>query len=128
MIKKVNAIDTSALVKKTDYDAKINENKGDIPSIAGLDTPAVLNVVNNKLPNVSSITTTTTTATTTTTTTKTDYDAKISDIESKYFTTLIIIKFTKNILDAKIKKKVFNESNIPGFIKNIDLDEKIKKK
>ena len=65
MIKKVNAIDTSALVKKTDYDAKINENKGDITSIAGLDTPAVLNVVNNKLPNVSSITTTTTTTTTT---------------------------------------------------------------
>ena len=36
---------------------------------------------------------------------KTDYGAKISDTEGKYFTTSNYNKFTSNILDAKIKEK-----------------------
>ena len=56
---------------------------------------------------------------------KTNYDAKISDIESKYFSTSGFYKFTNNILDAKIKKLKFAfEFNISGFINNSDLYKK----
>ena len=36
---------------------------------------------------------------------KTDYNAKLSDIEKKYFTICDYNKLTKEILDAKIKEK-----------------------
>ena len=36
---------------------------------------------------------------------KTDYDAKILEIQEKYFTTADYNKFTSDILDAKMKKK-----------------------
>ena len=36
---------------------------------------------------------------------KTDYDAKISEIEGKYFTTSSYNKLTGNIVDVKIKLK-----------------------
>ena len=36
---------------------------------------------------------------------KTNYKAKILDVESKYFTTSDFNKFTNDILDAKIKNK-----------------------
>ena len=55
---------------------------------------------------------------------KTDYDAKISDIEAKYFTTSDYNKFTNKILDKKIKELV-EKSDILGFIDNCDLDKKI---
>ena len=48
LVKKANAIDTSLLLKIKDYDAKIYEIKGKIPSIAGLATIAALNAVDNK--------------------------------------------------------------------------------
>ena len=47
--------DTSALVKKTDYNAKITQNEGKIPSISGLATNAALTTVENKTPNISSL-------------------------------------------------------------------------
>ena len=85
--------DTSGLVKKADYDAKINEIKGKIPSITGLAATSALNFVKNEIPNVSDLVK------------KTDCDAKTSDIESKYFTTSDYNKSTNTILDAKIKEK-----------------------
>ena len=39
------------MYKKTDYDSKINEIKGDIPSVAGLATTSTLNDVKNKISN-----------------------------------------------------------------------------
>ena len=36
---------------------------------------------------------------------KTDYDAKLLEIEEDHFTTSGYNKFTRDILDAKIKKK-----------------------
>ena len=36
---------------------------------------------------------------------KTDYDAKIKNIEGKYLTTVDYNKFTSDILDVKIKQK-----------------------
>ena len=46
---------TSGLVKKTDYNAKITEIEGEIPSISGLATNAALTSVENKIPSISSL-------------------------------------------------------------------------
>ena len=66
------------LLKRTGYDSKINEIKGEMPSIIGLATIASLNDVKNKIPNVSDQVKKKTKK-------KTDFDAKIKDIEDKYF-------------------------------------------
>ena len=63
--------DTSNLVKKTDYNAKITEIKGKSISISSLATNAALMTVGNKIPNISSLVK------------KTDYDTKITEIEKK---------------------------------------------
>ena len=84
-----------------------------IPSITGLATITALTVFENKIPNVSNLAK------------KRDSDAKISDIESKYFTTSDYNKFTRDILDAKIKeKRLVDKSDIAGFINNADLNNK----
>ena len=80
--------------------AKINEIEGKIASIINLATTAALNVVENKISNVSDLIK------------KIDYDENIKDIEGKYFTTPDYNKFTNNILDVKIthtqKKRLMN--------------------
>ena len=74
--------------------AKINEVTGKIPSIINLTTSAGLTTVQNKILNVSDLAK------------KADYDAKISEMENKYFTTYDYNKFTNNILlDTKITQK-----------------------
>ena len=56
----------------------------------------------------------------------TDYDAKISDIEGRYFTASDYNKFMSDILDAKIKQKALvNKSDISNLVKNSDLDKSI---
>ena len=52
LVKKVNPIDTSGLVKKTSYDNKITEIEGKIPSITGLAITAALHTVKNEISNV----------------------------------------------------------------------------
>ena len=47
--------DASGLVKKTDHNAKITEIEGNIPSISGLATNAALTTVESKIPNISSL-------------------------------------------------------------------------
>ena len=47
--------DTIGLVKKVDYNAKITEIEGKIPSISGLATNAALTIVEKKQPNISSL-------------------------------------------------------------------------
>ena len=47
--------DVSALVKKTDFNAKVNEIEGKIPSITGLATNSALAAVKDKIPDVSSL-------------------------------------------------------------------------
>ena len=44
-VKKIIAIDSSGLVKKTDYGNNITENQGEIPCITDLVTTAALNLV-----------------------------------------------------------------------------------
>ena len=45
--------DTSGLVKKTDYNTKTTEIEVKIPSISGLATNAALTAFENKIPNIS---------------------------------------------------------------------------
>ena len=92
MVKKVNVIDTSGLVKKTNYGAEIRDVEDKIPSITALDTTAALTAAENKIPKFSDLVR------------KADYVAKISDIEKKYFINSHYNKFTNDILDAEIKK------------------------
>ena len=47
--------ETSRIVIKTDYNAKINEIENTIPSISGLATNDALTTVENKIPNISSL-------------------------------------------------------------------------
>ena len=55
----------------------------------------------------------------------TDYDAKISDIESKYITTADYNKFTKNIVDNNIKSRNLVDKSIARSVNNDDLDRKV---
>ena len=48
-------IDTSGLVKKTNYDAKLTEIESKIPSISGLATTSTLTAVENKIRDVSNL-------------------------------------------------------------------------
>ena len=98
---------------KKDHNAKITEIEGKMPSVTGLATTASLNGVENKTFHICDIVK------------KTEHDATISDIESKYFTAANYDKFTSKILDAKIKQKeLVLKSAIAGFINNADLDKK----
>ena len=47
--------DTTGLVKKTDYDAKIADIEDKIPDVTNLVTKAALTTVENKISNVSSL-------------------------------------------------------------------------
>ena len=105
------------LSKKKSYNAKVIEIESKITSISGLATSAALILVENKISNVSGLAK------------KAYYDAKISDIESKYFTTTDYDKFASQALNAKIKQKeLVDESAIAGSINNADLDKKSRTK
>ena len=56
---------------KTTHNAKINEVKGEIPSITNLATTTAFTAVENKIPNVSNLVK------------KTDYNRKVNEIEKK---------------------------------------------
>ena len=57
---------------------------------------------------------------------KTDFNAKILNIEKKYFTTSDYNKFTKKILNVKIKEKgLLDKSNISNLVENSDLNTKL---
>ena len=58
---------------------------------------------------------------------KSDYDAKISEMEKLYFTTTDYNNFASNTLDAKItQKKLVNESGIDEKIKTLASKEETK--
>ena len=62
---------TSNLVKITDYNTKITELENKIPDISNLATKTALTAVENKIPSISNLVK------------KTDYDTKITEIEKK---------------------------------------------
>ena len=76
-------------------------------------TATVLNTkigeVENKIPGVSGLVR------------KTDYDAKIKDIEGTYFSTVDYNRFASEIFDAKIKQKELDyKSDVSNLEKNSD--------
>ena len=71
LVAKVDNIDTSDFVIKTNYNTKITELENKIPDISNLATKAALTAVENKIPSASNLVT------------KTDYNTKTSDIENK---------------------------------------------
>ena len=69
-----------------------------------------MTAVENEVPGISSLK-------------KTDFNAKISDIENKNITIADYNKFTININDNNIKSKnLVDKSAIAGFINNADFD------
>ena len=72
----------------------MNKVKKEIPLINDLvTTNTALTTVENKILNVSDLVK------------NADYDAKISEMEKKYFTTSEYNKFTSNTFDAKLTQK-----------------------
>ena len=59
------------MVKKTNFDTKVTEIEGKIPSINGLATSSALTAVENKIPDVSSLVK------------KTDFNTKVTEVEGK---------------------------------------------
>ena len=59
------------MVKKANFNAKISELAGKIPSISGLAAGSALTAVENEIPDVSSLNK------------KTDFNTKVAEIEGK---------------------------------------------
>ena len=79
----------------------VSEVKCEIRSITNLSTMAALTTVENEIPDFIDIVK------------KTDYDAKISEMEQKYFFTSNYNKFTDNIPWCKYSRKTLvNESDL----------------
>ena len=78
------------LKNKLINNAKINEIEGKMPSVTGLATDAVFNIIENKIPTL-----------VIQSKKKTDYEARISDIETKYFTTPGYKSFTNETRNAR---------------------------
>ena len=103
LVNKVNAIDASEFVLKTQYksnkwgpEKKIDDAIDTIDASATeliKNTTADLSAVEIKMPDAINLVK------------KTDYTAKISDIESNYFTTSDYNKYTNETIDNKIKEK-----------------------
>ena len=73
---KVNKVDKKYLMlvvwlKKTDFSSKISEVEGKIPIISGLATTSALTVVENKIPDISSLVK------------KTEFNTKVTEVEGK---------------------------------------------
>ena len=108
-------LDITNLATNTTLNAKMIGVKGEIPNITNLATTAALTIVEKKISNVSDLVK------------KADYDAKISEMENKYFTTSDYNKFMSNAIEAKItQKKLVNESYLNEKIKTLATKEEIK--
>ena len=104
---------TSRLVQKSDYNAKISELEKKQPSISGLATTSALTAVENEIPSVSNLVK------------KTDYDTRISELEKentdhkhdKYITTPEFNKLTAENFAAKLAQA--------NLVRKTDLDNKL---
>ena len=107
--------DFSDLVKKSNFNAKVTEIEGKIPSISGLATNTALTAVENKIPDVSSLVK------------KTDYNAKVSEIENKvndhnhdkYITTSEFNTLATDVFKARLAAQT-------DLIRKPDFDSKLK--
>ena len=89
--------DISNFVKKSDYNAKVSEIEGNIPSISVLATTSALTAVRNKIPSVSTLVKKR----------KTDYDTKIRELEKKR---------TDHKHDKYITNPKFNKLTAENFV------------
>ena len=78
LIKKINAINTSKLVNKTEFNPKTKDIEDITPSITDLTTASALKIVENKIPEVSTLVK------------KAYYDAGIKNIMRKVLLLIII--------------------------------------
>ena len=99
-LKKVNTIDNSRLAAL-----------GKIPGATVSATTVSLHSVKNEIPGVNNLVK------------KTDYNVKVSDIESQCFTTADYNRFRNEVTDKR--KKISSNSDNFGFIDNSDFDKKI---
>ena len=115
MMTLVDIIQTKNFLILVSFFKKWNiENK--IPIINALATNAALIAVKNKIPHVSNLVK------------NTDYETKISDIETKYITTADYNKFTKDIVVNQMKSKnLVNGSDRSDFISGPELNEEVLK-
>ena len=95
---KVDNIDTSDFVLKTNYNTKITELENKIPDISNLATKTALTTVENKIPSVSNLVK------------KTDHNTKVTEIENKlnnhnhdkYIDTSKVNTLATNVFNARI--------------------------
>ena len=111
LVAKVNNIDTSGLVKKTDYYTKISEIEDRIPDdssfVKKTDYNTNITEKEGKIPDISGLATKTVL---TTVEKKTDYNTKITDIENiisnhnhhKYVATSEFNTFAVNVFNARL--------------------------
>ena len=91
--------DSGIFVKKIDYNTKITEIESKIPDIGGLATKTTLTTVENKIPSISDLIKK-----------KTDYNTKITDIENKlnnhtqdkYFPTSEFNTLAANVFNTRL--------------------------
>ena len=112
------------LATNNTLNAKINDVKGEIPSITNLATTSVFTAVENKIPNVSNLVK------------KTDYNTKINEIENKitsdsdndeYITTQEFNELTFKNFTARLKQvNLGSKVDIANVVKKKDFDIKLK--
>ena len=108
--------DSSSFVKKIDYNTKITEIAGKNPDISGLATKTSLTTVENKIPSISGLVK------------KTDYNTKIIDIENKLndhnhdkfvatseFNTLAANVFNTRLAPANLIKKTYFDAKLSSL-------------
>ena len=139
LVAKVNNIDTSDFVLKTNFNTKFTEIEDKIPDSSGLATKTALTTVENKIPSISNL------ATKTALTTveneipsiiglvkKTDYNTKINDIENKLnnhnddkyvatseFDTLAADVFNARLAQANLITKTDFDAKLPSLNKKL---------
>ena len=113
-----------SLLKKLNYDAKVSDIEGKIPSVSGLITTSALTVVEIKIPSVSNLVK------------KTDYDTKFNEIKKKiidhkhdkYVTTPEFNKLTaENFAERLVKANLVIKRNfdykLSGFNERINTNK-----
>ena len=108
--------DSNSFVKKTYYNTKITEIEGKIPDISDLATKPALTTVENKIPSITGLVE------------KTDYNTKIANIENKLnnhnhdkyvstseFNTLAANVFNARLAEANLIAKTDFDAKLSSF-------------
>ena len=99
-------------LKKTDFNTKVTEIEGKMSDIRSLTTKSALTVVENKIPDVSSLVK------------KRDFNTKVTEIEGEIPDVSNLVKKTDfNTKVTEIEGKIPDVSNL---VKNTDFDTRLK--